>query len=70
MQLNLKSTCVGGLVGFGRGMRRWKMGGELGMDLDREGWEPLLMHLLVLLHPAECRCRGALRSFKGLTTSG
>ena len=37
-----ESTCVGGLVGFGRGMRRWKMGGELGMELVRDGWEPLV----------------------------
>ena len=35
--------------------------------LDRDGWEPLLMHLLLFLHPAGCRCRGALRDLKGLT---
>ena len=51
-------------------MRRWKKGGKVGMELVKDGWEPLLMHLLLLLHPAVCRCRGALTDLKGSTRWG
>ena len=33
---------LNGWAGFGRGRRRWKMRGKLGLDLVREGWEPLV----------------------------
>ena len=49
------------------GMRRWKNGGKVGMELVRDGWEPLFLYLLLLLHPAVCRCRGTLRCIKGNT---
>ena len=58
------------MSGFGRGRRRCKKGGELGMDLDRDGREPLAHALLLLLHPAECSAEGPLRDLKGYTLVG
>ena len=55
------------MVGFGRGRRRWKVGGKLGMELVREGWEPLWFSTLVLLHPAGWVLGTTLRDLKGIT---
>ena len=51
-------------------MGRWKNGGKVGMELVRDGWEPLFMYLLLLLHPAVCRYRGTLTDLKGNTANG
>ena len=55
------------MVGFGRGRRRWKVGEKLGMELVREGWEPLWYGTLLLLHPAGQVPGTTLRDLKGIT---
>ena len=48
-------------------MEEWR---KVGMELVRDGWEPLFMYLLLLLHPAVCRYRGTLTDLKGDTSRG
>ena len=43
------------------------MGGKLGMELVRDGWEPLWFSTLVLLHPAGRVLGTTLRDLKGIT---
>ena len=43
------------------------MGGKLGLELVREGWEPLWYDTLLFLHPAGWVPGTTLRDLKGIT---
>ena len=58
---------VGWLVGFGRGMRRWKVRDKLGLELDRVGWEPLVQRSYCCCFTQPSAALAPLRDLKGLT---
>ena len=53
--------------GFGRGKEKVEDRRKDGLELDRDGWEPLWCSTLVFLHPAGWVPGTTLRDLKGIT---